>query len=98
MTIGMITSGASQRVIGASCETPTANTASEASANAITCPRRRRPAGSSRPAVRGLRASIAASTRRLTAIANERAPNIATVIQPSAEIPGQPPTARIAPT
>ena len=31
-------------------------------------------------------------------MANERAPNIATVIQPRAGIPGQPSTARIAPT
>ena len=98
MTIGTITSGASQRVIGASCETPAAKTASDTSANAITCERLRRPAGSSRPAVRGLRASMAASTRRFTAIAKERAPTIATVIQPSAEMPGQPSTARIAPT
>ena len=85
-------------MIAGSCEMPMTNTASDASANAITCERLRRPAGSSRPAVRGLRASMAASTSRLTAIANERAPTMTTVIQPSTEIPGQPSTARIAPT
>ena len=39
------------------------------------------PLGSSRPAVRGLRASIPASIRRLSAIASDRAPTIASVIQ-----------------
>ena len=98
MTIGITTSGASQRVIGASCETPATKTASDTTAKRITCERPSRPAGSSRPAVRGLRASIAASTRRLTAIANERAPTIATVIHTSTVSPGQPLTERIAPT
>ena len=47
-----------------------------APAAARACPR-----GSSRLAVRGLRASIPASIRRFSAIASERAPTIATVIQ-----------------
>ena len=98
MIIGMTTSGANQRVMGASCDTPITKTSSEASANTITCERVSRPAGRSRPAVRGLRASMAASTRRLIAMANERAPTMATVIQPMFAMPGQPSTARIAPT
>ena len=46
-------------------------------------PRRSTPRGSSRPAVRGLRASIAWSARRLKPMAALRAPTIATTIQPS---------------
>ncbi len=42
---------------------------------------RERPAGSSRDAVRGLRASSSASISRLSPIASVRAPTIATVIQ-----------------
>ena len=49
--------------------------------SATTWPRESCPAGSSRAAVRGLRASISASIRRFSAIASERAPTIATVIQ-----------------
>ena len=70
-------------VIGGSCQTATRNTASDAAAKAATCTGVRRPAGSSRRAVRGLRASMPASIRRLSAIARLRAPTIATVIQPS---------------
>ena len=44
----------------------------------MTCSRESLPAGISRPAVRGLRASISASIRRFSAIASERAPTIAT--------------------
>src|SRR5262249_29687893 len=47
----------------------------------MTWPRESAPDGSSRVAVRGLRASISASTSRLMLIASERAPTIASVIQ-----------------
>ena len=50
---------------------------------AIDLPAGERPAGSSRSAVRGFRASSSASTRRLSAIASVRAPTIASVIQPT---------------
>ena len=56
------------------------------------------PAGSSRIAVRGFLASISASTSRLSPIASVRAPTIATVIQASGPIPGQPSTESSAPT
>ena len=48
------------------------------------------PAGISRRAVRGLRASIAASIRRFSAIARLRAPTIATVIQKQLAAPRAP--------
>ena len=48
-----------------------------------------RPAGTARPAVRGLRASISLSTARLIANATARAPTIATVIHRSAHHVGQ---------
>ena len=57
-----------------------------------------RPAGSSRPAVRGLRASISASISRFSAIASDRAPTIATVIQTRSCALGTASTARNAPT
>ncbi len=98
MTMGTITNGQSQCVTGSSCQTATRKTPSDAPAKTTTCMRLSRPAGSSRVAVRGLRASIAASIRRFAAIANERAPAIATVIQIIPRRPGQPLTARIAPT
>ena len=49
------------------------------------------PHGSSRPAVRGLRASTPASISRLSAIASVRAPTIATVIQSRSRARGAPP-------
>ncbi len=45
-------------------------------------PRESRPAGRWRMRVRGLRASISASSKRLNAMAAERAATIATTIQP----------------
>ena len=51
-------SATATRVIGASCETATRNTISEPTAKATTFVRESRPAGISRRAVRGLRASI----------------------------------------
>ena len=51
----------------------------------------------SRRAVRGLRASMAASISRFSAIARLRAPTIATVIQTSWLADGTSPSARIAP-
>ncbi len=89
--------GHSHRVIGASCHTATRKTISDPAANAATFVRDSRPAGISRRAVRGLRASIAASIRRLSAIARLRAPTIATVIQKSWLAEGTWPSARIAP-
>ena len=56
------------------------------------------PDGSSRPAVRGFAASIRASISRFNAIASDRAPIIATVIQIRSCADGTPPTARNAPT
>jgi len=47
--------------------------------------------------VRGLAASIAASAQRLKAMAAERAPTIATMIQSSWWTEGKPPAASIAP-
>ena len=61
-------------------------------------PRVSAPDGSSRIAVRGLRASSSASTSRLRDIASVRAPTIATVTQTMFARPGQPSTARNAPT
>ena len=61
-------------------------------------PGRRAPRGSSRPAVRGFRASILASMSRFSAIAKLRAPTIATVIQTRSAALGTPSTARKAPT
>ena len=57
-----------------------------------------RPLGSSRRAVRGLRASSPASISRLSPIASERAPTIATVIQSRSCALGTALTARNAPT
>ena len=59
------------------------STASDASVKAMTSPRPIAPLGSSRPAVRGLRASMPASISRLSAIAALRAATMATVIQNS---------------
>ena len=85
-------------MIGASCETASANTASDTAQKTSTCVRDSSPAGSSRRAVRGLRASISASISRFSAIASERAPAIATVIQTRSLVDGRPSTAKIAPT
>src|SRR5512132_3714996 len=77
----MIGIGASQRTIGSSWKHAARYSASASPQNAQTCARERSPAGSSRVAVRGLRASISASASRLMLIASERAPTIASVIQ-----------------
>jgi hypothetical protein len=66
--------------------------------NATTLPIESSPDGISRPAVRGLRASMPASMRRFSAIASDRAPIIATVIHHRSCAEGTPPTARNAPT
>jgi len=55
------------------------------------------PAGISRRAVRGLRASIEASISRFSAIARLRAPAIATVIHSTCRADGTRPRARMAP-
>src|SRR5438067_95148 len=90
--------GQSQCVFGASCQTATRKSASEAAQKRATCARDSWPLGSSRVAVRGLRASIAASISRLSAIASDRAPTIASVIQTRSCADGVPPIARKAPT
>ena len=74
------------------------NTTSEATQKPITCARDSSPAGISRAAVRGLRASMPASIRRFSAIARLRAPTIASVTQPSVAAAGTSATDRIAPT
>ncbi len=89
--------GHSHRVMGASCHTATRNTISDAAANTITLVRDSRPAGISRRAVRGLRASIVASISLFSAIARLRAPTMATVIHSSWRADGTRPRARIAP-
>jgi hypothetical protein len=90
--------GQSGWTIGSSCQTATRKTASEAIQNAVTCARESRPDGSSRAAVRGLRASISASISRFWAMARLRAPTMARVTHPSAAADGTSPTDRIAPT
>jgi hypothetical protein len=64
---------------------------------ATTSPRPIVPLGSSRPAVRGLRASIPASINRLSAMAALRAATMATVIQASVGQGGMRSSARTAP-
>src|SRR5512133_2122585 len=73
--------GHNQRTSGSSWKQASRYTANASAQNTTTCARESRPAGSSRVAVRGLRASISASTSRLMLIASERAPTIASVIQ-----------------
>ena len=90
--------GQSQRTIGSSCQTATRKSASDATQKTTTWAIESWPLGISRPAVRGLRASIPASIRRLSAIASERAPTIASVIQSRSCALGVPFTARNAPT
>ena len=63
-------------------------TASQTSAKIHTWRRLSRPAGISRPAVRGLRASSSASISRLTAMPKLRAATMATVIQNMRQKPG----------
>ncbi len=89
--------GQRTRVSGASWETATRNTTSDPNANAATLARDSRPAGISRRAVRGLRASMEASISRLSAIARLRAPAIATVIHSTWLADGTPFRARMAP-
>src|ERR1043165_2513310 len=55
------------------------------------------PAGIARLRVRGLRASISRSAMRLKAIAQERAPTIASVIQRNCRSVGSPLAAKTAP-
>src|SRR5688572_29872153 len=72
-------------------------TAAETSVNAQTKPTESRPAGMARVAVRGLRASRFRSAMRLKAIAAERAPTIATMIQRICRRVGRPLAASTAP-
>src|SRR6266496_537237 len=90
--------GHSQRTIGSSWKTATRKSASEARQKTTTWARLSSPLGSSRPAVRGLRASIRASISRFRPIASERAPTIASVIQTRSCALGTPATARKAAT
>ena len=73
--------GESARHSGFSIAAASTNTAVETATNRTTSRADRTPAGSSREAVRGLRASIARSTRRLKPIAALRAETMATTIQ-----------------
>ncbi len=98
MTKPMTGIGQSQRTIGSSCQTAARKSASDARQKTTTWAIESWPLGISRPAVRGLRASIPASIRRLSAIASERAPTIASVIQSRSCPLGLPFTARKAPT
>jgi hypothetical protein len=68
----------------------TKKSAAEASVNAQTKETGRRPAGMARVAVRGLAASNSRSAMRLKAIAAERAPTIARVIQSVCQAVGSP--------
>ncbi len=90
--------GQSHRVIGASCHTAKRKIASETAQNRATWTTESWPLGISRPAVRGLRASSRASISRFSAIASDRAPTIATVIQTRSCPLGHAFTARNAPT
>jgi hypothetical protein len=74
----------------------TTNAAADSATNAHTSRRDRSPAGSSRPAVRGFRASSSWSARRLKPMAALRAPTMATRIQTTCRREGAPPAARTA--
>src|SRR5436853_1734709 len=71
--------------------------ADETATNSVTKRGVRLPAGSARVRVRGLAASIAASARRLKAMAAERAEIMATTIQSSCAADGNPRAASVAP-
>ena len=75
---GSATASARRR---SSWKTATRKTTSDATQKSATCARVSSPDGSSRDAVRGLRASSSASISRFSPIASDRAPTIATVIQ-----------------
>ena len=90
--------GQSQCTSGSSWKTATRKTTRETAQKTATAGGESKPAGSSRPAVRGLRASRPASINRFSPMASERAPTIATVIQSRSCAEGTAPTARNAPT
>ena len=75
--------GQSTHVSRGSWETASSSTARLTAQKPATCATVSRPEGISRAAVRGLRASMSASIRRLSAIARLRAPIIAIVIHHS---------------
>ncbi len=76
-------SGARRRHNRLSAPAATKNSTEDAVTNAHANPREINPAGRWRILVRGLRASMRASTIRLNAIAADRAPTMATTIQPA---------------
>src|SRR6478672_7806032 len=90
-------SGESASASGLSCQAATTSRAALAAVNRTTAAGLTSPAGSARPAVRGLAASIRRSTSRLNAIAALRAPTMATTIQATVRQGGHPPAARSIP-
>ena len=83
-------SGSSATHSGLSCHAANSSTATLTATSPQACAGLTLPLGTSRPAVRGLRASIARSMTRLAAIAAVRAAAIATVTQIRVCQPGQP--------
>src|SRR5215471_5023101 len=91
--------GESTKHSGPSWNAQATNSTDETITNTMASPRDIRPRGSSRIAVRGLRASKPASTRRLNPIAALRAVTIAATIHATrAIVSGTTRAARIAPT
>src|SRR5579875_1203492 len=89
--------GESSKVRRFSIAAPRTNSPAETTVNASTKLRVSSPAGSARFAVRGLAASNSASTRRLNAIAADRALTMQTIIHASTRAGGHPPAASTAP-
>ena len=88
--------GESARHSGFSMAAAATSAAADTTTKTHTLARESTPRGSSRPAVRGLRASIAWSARRLNPIAALRAPTIATTIHRSVRQGTRPPPASTA--
>lgn len=89
--------GASVKVKRLSIAAATQKIAADTAVKAQTNATESIPAGSARVLVRGLLASISRSAIRLNAIAVERAPIIAIVIQSVCQAVGSPPAASTAP-
>src|SRR5208282_5607845 len=79
------------------CDAARMKIAHEARTNVLTNTGVNCPTGNARVAVRGLAPSIAASARRLKAMAAERAETMATTIHASCRHAGRPPAASMAP-
>src|SRR3954452_7087888 len=89
--------GESRNASQFSCDAAKTSTAAESTTKTATKVFDNVPAGIDRMEVRGLAASYSASTKRLKAIAAERAPTIATTIQRSWRADGKPLAASMAP-